>query len=114
LWLSKELKAIHKKPPTLQELQKMKLRRLPANRLIHVPAIGRLRTDYQIEASLVFKTVIALFNILETGQEYAIINGIDAARSWLFVPDRPERTLPPPMSIDGPTIERSINMFSFH
>jgi hypothetical protein len=112
LWLPKELEAIRKKPPTLQELQKMKLRRIPGNRLIHVPTIGRLRTDYQIEASLVFKTVIALFNILETGQEYAIFSGIDAARSWPFVPDWLERSLPPAMSIDGPTIERSINMIS--
>jgi hypothetical protein len=112
LWIPKELEAIRKRPPTLQELQKMKLRRLPGSRLINIPTIGRLRTDYQIEASLVFKTVIALFNILETGQEYAIFSGIDAARSWPFVPDWLERTLPPAMSIDGSTIERSINMIS--
>jgi len=44
-------------------------------------------------------TALALFNIQRTGQEYAIFNNLNAARSWPFMPSWVP--LPPPMSIDG-------------
>ncbi|CZR69382.1 related to long-chain-fatty-acid-CoA ligase [Phialocephala subalpina] len=56
----------------------------------------------------VVKTAIALFNIQQTGQEYAFFNNLDAGRSWPFMPAW--IPLPPAMSIDGPTMEWTGNM----
>ena len=57
---------------------------------------------------VVVKTAIALFNVLQTGQEYALFNTLDAGRSWPFMPAW--IPLPPAMSIDGPTLEFTGNM----
>jgi hypothetical protein len=35
-----------------------------------------------IQPVIVVKTAIALFNMLQTGQEYALFNTLDAGRSW--------------------------------
>jgi hypothetical protein len=61
-----------------------------------------------IQPFIIVKTAIALFNVLQTGQEYAIFNTIDAGRNWPFMPTW--IPLPPAMSIDGPTIEWTANM----
>lgn len=61
-----------------------------------------------IQPIIIVKTAIVLFNILQTGQEYAIFNSIDAGRNWPFMPAW--IPLPPPMSIDGPTMEWTANM----
>jgi hypothetical protein len=57
---------------------------------------------------IVVKTALVLFNIQQTGQEYAIFHSLDAGRSWPFMPAW--IPLPPAMSIDGPTIEWTMNM----
>lgn len=61
-----------------------------------------------IQPMIIVKTAIVLFNVLQTGQEYAIFNSVDAGRRWPFMPDW--IPLPPPMSIDGPTMEWTANM----
>jgi hypothetical protein len=62
-----------------------------------------------IQPYIVVKTAIALFNIQQTGQDHAIFTNLDAGRSWPFMPSW--IPLPPPMSIDGPTLELTVNMF---
>jgi hypothetical protein len=62
-----------------------------------------------IQPYIVVKTAIAIFNIQQTGQNHAIFTNLDAGRSWPFMPSR--MPLPPPMSIDGPTLELTVNMF---
>jgi hypothetical protein len=62
-----------------------------------------------IQPVIVVKTAIALFNIQQTGQNHAIFTNIDAGRSWPFIPSWV--SLPPAMSIDGPTLEFTLNMF---
>lgn len=73
-----------------------------------VPYMSTLKVK-NIQPVIVVKTAIALFNIQQTGQEYAIFNNIDAGRNWPFMPAW--IPLPPAMSIDGPTIEWTMNMF---
>ncbi|KAM7189121.1 hypothetical protein V8F33_010242 [Rhypophila sp. PSN 637] len=84
-----------------------------------IPRVGRnislagvewLRQAKKIEPSLVMKCAIAIFNILQTGSEYAIFNTIHAGRSWPFVPDWMAKMLPPAMSIAGPTTEWSLEL----
>jgi hypothetical protein len=61
-----------------------------------------------IQPVIVVKTAIAFFNVLQTGQEYALFNTLDAGRNWPFMPAW--IPLPPAMSIDGPTLEFTGNM----
>jgi hypothetical protein len=63
----------------------------------------------KIQPVIVVKTAIALFNIQQTGQDHAIFTNLDAGRSWPFMPSWVP--LPPAMSIDGPTLELTLNMF---
>ncbi|KUJ19720.1 AMP-binding enzyme family protein-like protein [Mollisia scopiformis] len=72
-----------------------------------VPHLAALKAK-NIQPYIVVKTAIALFNVLKTDQEYAILTTIDAGRSWPFMPAW--IPLPPAMSIDGPTIEWTANM----
>jgi hypothetical protein len=74
---------------------------------LNVPHISALKLK-NIPIVIVVKTAIALFNIQQTGQEYAIFNTLDAGRSWPFMPEW--IPLPPAMGIDGPTIEWTMNM----
>jgi hypothetical protein len=74
----------------------------------HVPHMTSMKAR-NILPVIVVKTAIALFNIQQTGQEYAIFHNIDAGRAWPFMPAW--IPLPPAMSIDGPTIEWTMNMF---
>ncbi|KAI1341227.1 acetyl-CoA synthetase-like protein [Xylariaceae sp. FL0016] len=78
--------------------------------IVNLPAIEELRTTQAIEPSLFAKVAVALFNVYETGEPFAIFNHLDAARSWPFVPSWMDKGLPPPMSIDGPTFEFVLNM----
>lgn len=81
-----------------------------------VPRVGRnlslsgidtIKQKKKIEPSLVMKTAIAIFNVLQTGSEYAIFSTVHAGRSWPFVPDWLAKTLPPAMSVAGPMTEWS-------
>jgi hypothetical protein len=75
-------------------------------RFPHLPFVKSAR---KIQPSTVVKTAVALFNIQQTGQDHAIFTNMDAGRSWPFMPTW--MPLPPPMSIDGPTLELTVNMF---
>ncbi|KAE9377406.1 acetyl-CoA synthetase-like protein [Stipitochalara longipes BDJ] len=72
-----------------------------------VPHMAALKTK-GIQPVIVVKTAIALFNTLQTGQEYTFFNTLDTGRSWPFMPSW--IPLPPAMSIDGPTLEFTGNM----
>ena len=72
-----------------------------------VPHIAALKAR-NIDPVIVVKTAIALFNVQQTGQQYAIFSNLDAGRSWPFMPRW--IPLPPAMSIDGPTMEWTGNM----
>lgn len=61
-----------------------------------------------IQPFILVKAAIVLFNVMQTVQEYAIFNTIDAGRIWPFMPAW--IPLPPAMSIDGPTMEWTANM----
>jgi hypothetical protein len=80
------------------------------SRVVALMGMEKLRAALKVEPSLVMKTAITLFNVLQTGSQYAIFNTWDAARSWPFVPPWMDAMLPPPMSIDGPTTEWTLNM----
>jgi hypothetical protein len=73
----------------------------------NVPHMADMKTK-GIQPVIVVKTAIALFNVLQTGQDYAFFNTLDAGRSWPFMPAW--IPLPPAMSIDGPTFEFTGNM----
>lgn len=72
-----------------------------------VPHMALLK-ERGIQPVIVVKTAIAIFNVLQTGQEYALFNTLDMGRSWPFMPSW--IPLPPAMSIDGPTLEFTGNM----
>jgi hypothetical protein len=72
-----------------------------------VPGMAALK-EKGIQPVIVVKAAIAIFNVLQTGQEYALFNTIDTGRSWPFMPSW--IPLPPAMSIDGPTMEWTGNM----
>jgi hypothetical protein len=80
-------------------------RTVTISRYPHLP----LLKAKNIQPYIVVKTAIALFNIQQTGQDHAIFTNLDAGRSWPFMPSW--IPLPPPMSIDGPTLELTVNMF---
>jgi hypothetical protein len=69
------------------------------NKVSHIAALK----EKGIQPVIVVKTAIALFNVMQTRQEYAFFNNLDAGRSWPFMPSW--IPLPPAMSIDGPTME---------
>jgi hypothetical protein len=74
------------------------------NKVPHMVALK----EKGIQPVIVVKTAIALFNVMQTGQEYAFFNNLDAGRSWPFMPSW--IPLPPAMSIDGPTMEWTGNV----
>ena len=79
-------------------------------RIVYLPSLTKLKA-HGIEASLFARCAVILLNVLKTGSSYAIFNTWEAARRWPFVPKWIEATLPPAMSIDGPTVEWILNMF---
>ncbi|KAK3365439.1 hypothetical protein B0H63DRAFT_530207 [Podospora didyma] len=65
-----------------------------------------------VNVALVMKAAIALFNVLRTGAQHAVFNSLQAGRSWPFLPPWMEKglMLPPPISIDGPTSEWTLEL----
>lgn len=79
-------------------------------RVVRLPGLQKLRESFGIEASLFAKCAVYLFNVLKTGSSHAIVNTWEAGRSWPFVPSWIEETLPPAMSIGGPTAQWILNL----
>ncbi len=80
------------------------------SRIINVPDMMRIRNEFKIDPSIVVKAALAVFNVRQTGQPFAIFNSVEAARSWPFIPPWVEKMLPHAMTIDGPTVEWVLNM----
>lgn len=74
-------------------------------RVVNLPGMKKLRAERGIEPQSVAMAALAIFNVTQTGQPYAIYNTIEASRSWPFVPRWLEALLPAPMTISGPTAE---------
>lgn len=72
--------------------------------------IERIRSQYLVQAPIVAKAAIALFNVIQTGQPFAIFRNMDAGRKWPFIPGWITVRLPPAMSISGPTLTWTMNM----
>jgi hypothetical protein len=78
-------------------------------RIVRLPQLQTLK-EYGVEASLFAKSAIFLFNVLQTGSSHAIVNIWESGRSWPFVPSWIKSTLPPAMSIGGPTTQWILNL----
>lgn len=76
-------------------------------RCAHMP---EMKSKHRVQPSLIAKAAIALFNVQQTGSEYAIFNNLDHGREWPFILPWMKQALPPAMSIDGPTVEWTLNM----
>lgn len=82
-------------------------------RVVRLPQIQKLK-EQGVEASLFAKCAVFIFNILQTGSSHAILNTWESGRSWPFVPSWIESTLPPAMSIGGPTAQWILNLVQIH
>lgn len=78
-------------------------------RVVRVPQIQKLK-ERGVEAALFAKCAVFIFNILKTGSSHAILTTWESGRSWPFVPSWIETTLPPAMSIGGPTAQWILNL----
>ncbi|KAL7932505.1 hypothetical protein V8C35DRAFT_328484 [Trichoderma chlorosporum] len=81
------------------------------SRVVCLPNIAKMRDFYNLEPALFTKCALTLFNVLQTKSSVALFNSWESARSWPFVPGWIANSLPPAMSIDGPTVEWILNMF---
>ncbi|KAH8899808.1 acetyl-CoA synthetase-like protein [Thozetella sp. PMI_491] len=81
-------------------------------RIINLHDVAKIRDKFKIDPQTIAKAGLAVFNVRQTGQPFAIFNTIEAGRSWPFVPDWMQDVLPHPMTIDGPTVEWMLNMIN--
>ncbi|KAL7951284.1 hypothetical protein V8C42DRAFT_356649 [Trichoderma barbatum] len=81
------------------------------SRIVRLPTLAKMRDLCTLEPVLFTKCALVLFNVLQTKSSVALFNSWESARSWPFVPDWIANSLPPAMSIDGPTVEWILNMF---
>lgn len=79
-------------------------------RIVNVPGLALLSQRYSVTPQNFTKAAIVLLNVLQTGASHAIFNTWEDGRSWPFVPPWIESLLPPPLSIDGPTVEWLLTM----
>lgn len=80
------------------------------SRAVWLPGLAGLRGGCGVGAAELARGAVAVFNGVQTGGRFAVFNSWESRRSWPFVPGWIERLLPPPMAIDGPTVERVLNM----
>ncbi|KAK4090764.1 hypothetical protein Purlil1_4900 [Purpureocillium lilacinum] len=80
------------------------------SRVVSLPDLAVLRETCGIEPSILARCAVILFNLGETHSRFAVYSSWEGGRSWPFVPDWMQGCLPPPMSVDGPTVERVLNM----
>ncbi|KAF5867887.1 putative amp-binding enzyme family protein [Botrytis fragariae] len=93
--------------------RKLNINSQPRPRLARMqdfPDIERLRTQHLIQAPVIVKTAISIFNVIQTGKPHAIFKNFDAGRNWPFLPEWIADRLPSAMSIDGPTLTWNMNM----
>ncbi|RFN51239.1 hypothetical protein FIE12Z_4557 [Fusarium flagelliforme] len=81
-----------------------------SGRVLALSGLTKLQNEHYIHPSLFTKSAIVLFNVLQTGSSHALLNVWESGRSWPFVPKWMNKLLPPPMSIDGPTVQWVLNM----
>ncbi|EHK23348.1 uncharacterized protein TRIVIDRAFT_37084 [Trichoderma virens Gv29-8] len=81
------------------------------SRIVRLPNMAKMRNLYNLEPVLFTKCALTLFNVLQTKSSVALFTSWESARSWPFVPEWIANSLPPAMSIDGPTVEWILNMF---
>lgn len=81
------------------------------SRIVRLPNMAKMRDLYKLEPALFTKCALVLFNVIQTKSSVALFSSWESGRSWPFVPDWVANSLPPAMSIDGPTVEWILNMF---
>jgi acyl carrier protein len=81
-----------------------------AARVLNLPDISQICKLHGVDPQSLVKTALAIFNVRQTGQPFALFNTVEAARTWPFTPDWMEQILPSAVSIDGPTVEWVLNM----
>ncbi|KAK5995319.1 Acyl-CoA ligase sidI-like protein [Cladobotryum mycophilum] len=84
------------------------------SRVVQVATLPKLQEAHGVEPSMFFKCALTLFNVLQTRSQVALFNSWEGGRSWPFVPKWIEDSLPPAMSIDGPTFQWILNMVEVH
>ncbi|POR32185.1 Nonribosomal peptide synthetase-like protein [Tolypocladium paradoxum] len=80
------------------------------SRVVCLPQLSALRKDCGVDPAMFARCAVTVFNVLQTGSSCALFNSWESGRAWPFVPGWIQRHLPPPMSVDGPTVERILNM----
>lgn len=80
------------------------------SRIVALQGMQKVLTDIGITAPVLFKAAIAILNTQITRSPYAIFNSWHASRQWPFIPPWLASTLPPPMSIAGPTTEWAVEL----
>lgn len=80
------------------------------SRVVHLPDMQSLSTKRGVNPQSVAVAALAVLNVLQTRQGYAVFNTIDAGRTWPFVPASLETLLPSAMSVDGPMAEWLLHM----
>lgn len=81
-------------------------------RIVRLPDLQTMQSRHNITPELLTRCALILFNLMETGSSYAIFNSWQSGRSWPFVPQWLQSQLPPAMSIDGPTAQWRLNMYT--
>lgn len=79
-------------------------------RMLKSANIPNIRAAHKIHPSILVKTAVALFNIQQTGHEYAVFNDLDAGREWPFLLPQMKNAFPPAMTVDGPMLEWTLNL----
>ncbi|KAJ5936152.1 Nonribosomal peptide synthetases (NRPS) [Penicillium verhagenii] len=78
-------------------------------RTIPVPNMRRLREEYSIAPPIVAKAACALFNLHTMGCDEAVFVSVESGRSWPFTENESDSTSSNPLTIDGPTMNETIN-----
>jgi len=77
-------------------------------RVVGLHGLDQLKAMLGVAPALVMKAAVALFNVMQTGERFAIFSSLYAARRWPFVSGWLVDLLPPAMGLDGPTAEWAV------
>lgn len=77
---------------------------------IELPSLSAMKGSHGVEAFLLTKAALAIFNVEETGKEHAVYVSTEAGRSWPFMEPWVQQHLPNIMNVAGTTRLVSINV----
>lgn len=80
------------------------------SRVVRLGGLPELVRSHGLHPRVFSICALILFNVMQTTSPYAVFNSWESGRSWPFLPGWIQDRLPPAMSIDGPTVERVLQM----